>query len=282
MEYTLKNEKMSVTVNDKGAEVVSVVCEGKERLWQNPTGEWAGHAPLLFPVCGHVGMTVNGVSYPIKAHGFAKKCTFALTGTGDDFLTFTLAANEETKKVYPFDFFFHVTYRIQNDTLSIVYEVENPAQTPLYFACGGHETFALETDVDGYQIQFEKQETLTHYYHDAEGYLTGETMNCGDGNPFPLPVDFLQNGETLIFKNVRSRAVKLVRIGGSAIAEVTFEGFDNLLLWRAGAAKYICIEPWTNLPDAANTPDIEFSQKEGVMQVDGKSSKKLVRTIRYL
>ena len=268
MDYTITNGKTSVTVTDLGAEAISVIVDGKERLWQNPTGEWAGHAPLLFPVCGHFGVTVDGVSYPIKAHGFAKRETFTLKEKGADFLTFSLRANEETKKVFPFEFIFNVTYRIECNTLAIEYLVENPSDKPLYFACGGHETFALDSDVDGYEIEFEKEENLVHYYHDKNGCLTGETKAYGNGKPFPLPIDFLQNGETLIFKDVRSRRVNLARKGGKPLASVTFEGFDNLLLWRQDEAKYICIEPWTNVPDYAGAPDKEFSQKEGVYKVE--------------
>ena len=282
MQYTVTNGVLSVTVDDFGAEAISVVYNGEERLWQNPTGEWAGHAPLLFPVCGNCGVKVDGVSYPIKPHGFAKRMPFVLEKTGADFLTFALTANEETKKVYPFDFIFRVTYRVENNTRSIVYEVENPADEPLYFACGGHETFPLETDVDGYEIEFDKEENLVHYYHGKEGKLTGATKAYGNGKPFPLPIDFLQDGETLIFKDVRSRKVNLVRKGGKPLATVTFDGFSNLLLWRQDQAKYICIEPWTNLPDPENTPDKEFAEKDGVIKVDGKSKKQLVRTICYL
>lgn len=283
MNYTINNARTSVTVTDLGAEVISVVVDGKERLWQNSTGEWAGHAPLLFPVCGHCGVKVDGVEYPIKAHGFAKRMPFALVDSGNNFLTFALSSNEETKAVYPFDFIFEVTYRIEENTLSIEYNVKNPAKTPLYFACGGHETFDLfGEDVDNFEIDFEKEEKLVHYYHDKDGYITGKTMDCGNGKPFSLPKDFLQEGETLIFKDVQSRSVNLVRKGGKPLATVTFEGFSNLLLWRQDEARYICIEPWTNLPDDAGVPDIEFSQKSGVIKVDGKSNKKLIRTIAYL
>lgn len=282
MEYTIKNDKISVTVAGLGAEIVSVIAGGKERVWQNPTGEWAGHGPVLFPVCGHCGVTVDGVSYPIKSHGFAKLEVFALKDKGEDFITLSLSANKETKKVFPFEFIFDVTYRIDGETLYIEYDVQNPADKPLYFACGGHESFALDCDVDGYELQFDKEESLTHYYHNKAGFLTGETAEYGNGQPFPLPIDFLQEGATLIFKNVRSNKVNLARKGGNAIASITFEGFENLLVWRAGEAKYVCIEPWTNLPDLVDVPDKEFSQKEGVIKVEAKSSKKLVRTIAYL
>lgn len=49
MRYTIKNEKVSVTLESVGAEIISVVMDGKERVWQNETGEWAGHGPMFFP-----------------------------------------------------------------------------------------------------------------------------------------------------------------------------------------------------------------------------------------
>jgi hypothetical protein len=60
MNYIIKNDKLTVTIASFGAEIISVVKDGKERSWQNPTGEWDGHAPLLFPVCGRCGITLDG------------------------------------------------------------------------------------------------------------------------------------------------------------------------------------------------------------------------------
>ena len=98
---------------------------------------------------------------------------------------------------------------------------------------------------------------------------------------FPLPLEYLQHGNTLIFKNITSRAVTLKERDGKPFAKVTFDGFNNLLLWRAENAKYICIEPWTNLPDPEKTPDIEFKTKAGVMEVAPKTVKTLTRSIEY-
>ena len=272
---------MQVTVDSLGAELISVVKDGKERVWQNPTGEWAGHAPLLFPVCGHCGVSVDGISYPIAMHGVARKSQFALVEQGETFVCLALASDEATRKVFPFDFIFEVTYRLNGNTLQIEFNVKNPAQTPLYFACGSHESYALDENVDGYSIEFETQETLTHYPHNNGGYLTGEKVDYGTRKVLDLPRDVLQDGTTLIFKGIQSRKVRLMKKDGTPLADVSFEGFPNLLFWRALDAKYICIEPWTNLPDLADVPDVEFSHKEGVMRVDGGASKKLVRTITY-
>jgi galactose mutarotase-like enzyme len=224
---------------------------------------------------------VDGVSYPISAHGFAKKSEFILEKSGTNFLTFSIHSDENTKQVYPFDFIFCVTYRIDGDKLTVEYAVENTGETPLYFACGSHETYALDQSVDAYELRFDKDETFTHLYHDKAGYLTGETKEFGMGKIFPLPRDFLQKGATIIFQNLNSSKVSLWEKDGEKLADVTFDGFSNMLLWRAGDGKFICIEPWTNLPDYAGAKDSEFSTKAGVMCVEKKQTKTLIRTITY-
>ena len=281
MQYTIYNNAVSCTIDSLGAELVSVLKDGKERVWQNQTGEWAGHGPLLFPVCGHCGVKVGGVEYPISAHGFAKKMQFSLVKKTDTEAVFAIEASKETKSVYPFDFRFEVRYALKESTLCIEYKVINRANTPLYFACGGHESFALDGTVENYEIAFERKENLVHYFHDEEGYMTGETKSYGTLERFPLPEDFLQEGRTLIFKGIASRKVWLCEKGGKKLAEITFDGFENLLVWHAGKAPFICIEPWTNLPDPAGKADVEFSTKAGVIEVAGKAEKALVRTIAY-
>ena len=77
MNYTIRNECLAVTVSSLGAEMLGVKAFGKERLWQNENGSWSGHAPVLFPVCGSCGVTVNGKTYEVGAHGFARKSEFA-------------------------------------------------------------------------------------------------------------------------------------------------------------------------------------------------------------
>lgn len=282
MTYTIENGTLCVKVKDYGAEVISVVKDGKERLWQNETGEWEGHAPLLFPVCGHFGVKVQGVEYPIRAHGFAKKMQFALVDKTQTSLILEIRSNAETKKVYPFDFAFQVQYKIEDNALVVAYKVKNLANAPLWFACGGHDAFALDYDVDAYEVAFEKKENFVHHYHDDGGYMTGETLSYGVGKIFPLPVDFLQEGRTLIFKNIRSRKVRLCEKSGKALASLSFEGFENLLLWREGAGKFICIEPWTNLPDYVGVPQAEFSKKAGVVEVAPNAEKTMTRVIEYV
>ena len=282
MLYTIYNEKLTVQVESYGAEIVSVKYEGKERFWQNETGEWAGHSPVLFPLCGHYGITVEGKTYPMKAHGFARKCEFTCTKQTQTELAFTISATEETKKYYPYAFVLTVIYKIEDNKVFASYQVQNPDSKPLYFACGGHDAFKTESgDMSNYQIEFEKEENFLHYYHDDDGYLTGETRDFGTGKTLVLPQDFLQQGATLIFKDMKNSKVTLCEKGGKKLASLTYEGFANLLLWREDNGAFICIEPWTNLPDLVGAKAVELSQKEGVMKVDGGAQKTLTRVMEW-
>ena len=282
MQYTIQNGNITVCVDKLGAEVVSVKKNGREYLWQNQTGEWTGRAPLLFPVCGRLKLIKDGTVYPIKSHGFARNLEFEVTAQSEDSISLTLQANEYTREVYPYEFSFTVTYTLKGDRLTIAYTVENPASTPLHFACGGHDAFALENDIGDYELVFEPKASLVHYYHADDGDLTGETKDFGEVEVLPLPEDMLQDSATVIFKGVTSKAVTLREKGGKDIVKVGFEEYEHLLLWRKMSAKYICIEPWTNLPDFIGAPDQEFSQKDGVIEVAPNGKKVLTRVVEFL
>lgn len=282
MEYTIQSDLLQVTVSSVGAELTSIRYKGEEKLWQNPTGTWAGHSPVLFPVCGHCGCKVNGKEYPMPAHGVVRKEEFTLVEQEEKRLKFSFSSNEKTKRAYPFDFVFSVIYQVNGNALSIIYDVENPTKTPLWFFCGGHESFNLATDVDGYKLVFDETEKLVHLPHDGGGYLSGEKVEFGTGKEFVLPVEYLLKGNTIIFGGIKSGGLYLSKTSGEKVARVEFKDFSNLLLWRPSAdAKMICIEPWLNLPDLSGQEDVEFSQKAGAVKVDGGQKKTLERKISY-
>ncbi len=279
MQYQLANGKISMCADNNGAEMVSLVCRGKERLWQNETGEWSGHAPVLFPVCGKCSVIVNGRGYPIEKHGFARKREFSVVEHGKDFITFRLLADEETKKVFLFDFAFTVRYHLFENAVEVVYETENADTKPLCFSCGGHESFALETPIEDYEVRFEKEEKLIALVHDSEGWLTGEKKLLSENGVLPLKADYFTNGNTLIFGNLQSRKATLYG-NGRAVAQTEFEGFENFLLWKPQRANMICLEPWLNLPDTMGERK-EFSRKTGVVCVSPKGKRIFRRKITY-
>ncbi|MBP3434127.1 MAG: hypothetical protein J6K50_02525 [Clostridia bacterium] len=281
MIYTIKNSALEISVDDTGAQLVGVNAYGKERLWQNETGEWAGHAPILFPVCGNTSMVVDGKRYPMPRHGLVRREKFALTECGEDCLTFSFSSNEETKRGYPFGFRFSQTYRIVGDELHIESRIRNLSDRPMPFSLGGHESFALSEEIGNYRLVFEREEEFVHHPHNDEGLLTGEQKYLGKGKTFWLDPAFFTDDKTVILSGVQSDRVLLCDKAQNPSAEISFGGFDNLLLWRPGAARMICIEPWLVLPDTDGKIAGEFGKREGVAAVAAGEERRIVRTIKY-
>ena len=51
MNYTIKNDKITAQISDKGAELMSVIKDGVEYIWQGNPEYWSGRAYNLFPTC---------------------------------------------------------------------------------------------------------------------------------------------------------------------------------------------------------------------------------------
>lgn len=281
MLYVIKSKAALIKISDFGAEIVSVLVDGKEKLWQNTDGSWDGHAPLLFPVCGHFGCKVNGVEYPMPPHGFAKDMTFRVKKQSAVCILFELLSSPETKEFYPYSFVYRVGYRIKGKKLSIFHEIVNPSDRPIYFACGGHESYLLENSIGNYKLIFPFTESFVHRPHNKDGFLTGAHDILGMGKELILPDNYLQNGATVILEKIKSQRLRFANTNGKPVADITFKGFHNILLWRPGNAAVICIEPWSNLPDEANAWQREFYRKSGVFEVRAGKTKRLKRTIRY-
>ena len=282
MVYSIGNDKLKVQIDEQGAELISVCFNGKERLWQNQTGDWAGHSPVLFPVCGNCTIVVNEKTYPLVRHGFACGCLFKTVEAGETFVKMQLRFNEETLKLYPYEFVLTYTYAVNENALEIIHEVENLSDKAMYFSIGGHESFNLDEDVDDYELHFACREKFVHCPHDPEeGKLTGERCLLGEGKILPLPKEILQNSMTVILTGIQSNQVDLYKKSGKKQAEVYFDGFSNLLLWRPKNAKMICIEPWKTTPDKSGEEYVEFSQKKGVEKLEGKQIFTTSRKIYY-
>ena len=278
MRVSISDGPLIVEADTLGAELTSVRAGEKEWLWQNGNGQWAGHAPVLFPVCGNCALISGGREYPVGRHGFARKSEFRLIEKKSDSVCFELTSNENTRAKFPYEFIFRVRYRVCGTRLRIVYEIENPSKEELYFSCGGHESFVLDEPLSEYGLRFSRQEKFSALLHDDEGRLTGEMADFGEGTYFPFPEAFLTEGRTVIFGGLQSRKAYLMHRGQIAAA-ITFRDFENLLLWRAGSEQMICIEPWHNLPDGDKVG--EFSKREGVICVPACEKKKLTREIVY-
>lgn len=280
MTIGITNENITAKIDLMGAELVSLLHHGHERLWQNETGAWAGHAPVLFPLCGNCAMTVGGKTYPIARHGFARKSLFTVTEQREDGVKLSLNSSAETRKAYPFTFGLGVTYEIRGNLLEIGYEIENRGRKPMPFSCGGHLSHALSEPVGEHFIRFDKEEDFQALLHDENGLLTGETSDMGRGKELRLKEEYFKGGSTVILGGVRSASATLFSEKRGALAELGFAGFENVLLWKPENGNMLCIEPWKNLPDRIGDGR-EFCAKRGVETLGPGERTRIVQTVTY-
>ena len=281
MTYKLNGELLELEISSIGAELISVKKQGKERLWQNENGGWSGHAPVLFPKCGDMQVIFDGQISAMAGHGVARKHEFTLVEKTENKITLKMTSDEGTKAVYPYDFALFVSYEINGAKLKIDYKMENLSSVPAYAYFGSHESYALDGEIDEYEIVFPEEESFDSLIHNGDIHaLTGKVESFGKGKRLALPKAFMEDN-TLIFANVNSRFVELWKIGVERIATLWFDGFEHLLFWHPAGSRMVCMEPWQNLPDFEQDKGKEFSKKAGVRKIEPKTSLAVTHTIEY-
>lgn len=281
MIYEISNKNTKIKINSLGAEVRSVIHNGKERAWQNESGQWAGCAILLFPFAGFNRMIYDGKDFGVLKHGFCRNEEFLLMSKTDSEIEFSLTANERTMAAYPYDFIFKVKYCLTDDGYDITYTVENPGDKSIPISSGGHESFALDSDVPNYYLEFEKEERFDFLVHDDGGFLTGEISNHGEGRVLSLEEEFTSHNKTVILGGINSRRVSLKdKLTHESVVTLSFDDYDNLLIWHPHGSRMICIEPWQCLPSYAGEIK-EFKERTGVISILPKKTIAFTRKICY-
>ncbi|MBE5800790.1 MAG: aldose 1-epimerase family protein [Clostridiales bacterium] len=256
----LEHEGARMEIAELGAEIRAFrSADGVERIWCGDESIWKGTAPVLFPAIGFLKdgvVTIDGRECAIPKHGFAKYMVFQVTELGDDYVTLTLSENEETKKVYPFDFALSVTHRFLPNGFETRFTVENHTGRSMPFVIGGHPGFTCpmaegERFTD-YVLRFQKEESGKHLLNTPEHYMAEELVaDLGeDRRTLKLRYEDFDRLDTYVFAGLNSRSVELIHKDTGKGIRVSFPGMEVLAVWTMPhkQAPYLCIEPWQGLP----------------------------------
>lgn len=271
----LENEYLKVAIDAKGAQLSSFYNKqtGTEQLWQANPDIWGYHAPNLFPIVGQLlndELLVDGSTYPMKRHGFARTSEFIVLESDDQHAGFSLPYCEKTLAVYPYKFDFQVLYTLIDNALRVTYKVINRDKKTVYFSVGGHPGFNVPfhpgEKYEDYYVEFEVQENLETHLLTADGVFNGETHPVPTPNKKLALTRTLFNADALVFKNLKSRMVTIKSTQHDETLSVEFPHFNYLGLWAKSGADFLCIEPWLGCADSTGEKK-EFSQKEAIQKV---------------
>jgi galactose mutarotase-like enzyme len=273
---TLKNQTLTVKINPKGAELISVFNQENqtEYMWSADVAFWGKSSPVLFPIVGALRNNLyhfEGKEYHLPRHGFAREREFVVENADDESVTFLLTHDEESLKIYPFTFEFRLKYQIHKNRLSVTYSVKNIGDKTMYFSVGGHPAFAVplsaDTNYEDYYLEFNKTENFQRWGL-VEGGLIADhsTAFLLNTNRLALTKELFYD-DAIVFKNLQSTEVILKSDKTNRQLKFDFKGFPYLGIWAAKDANFVCIEPWCGIADSENHNQ-ELIEKEGIIALE--------------
>lgn len=249
--YTITNGILTVTISEKGAELQSVMKNGKEYLYQGDEG-WKRKAPLLFPWAGRLKdfrYSLDGVVRQMGQHGFARDTVMEVEDQGLDYIIFTFKPTAENLEVYPRDFVFHHGYRLLEDKLEFVTRIENKSGKEMPFGLGYHPGFKFLGGMDENFFTVTSEKELVKLGATPEGKLkTTEPEPVKDH----FDLNYMKQDDTMIiFHSQKALFTSLDRS-----IELDMGTFPYLVLWENNYDKFICIEVWDNLPSMPEEEEV--------------------------
>ncbi len=289
MNITLHNEHLTVVLSTLGAEVQSMkTASGTELIWQADPAIWGRHAPLLFPIIGRLkdqSYTLNGKAVSISQHGFARDTEFTVERQSDTSVTLSMGDSEATRAVYPFAFRLSITYRLKGASLTKSHTVTNCSDVPMPYEIGGHDGFCTDWPGGGtmsdYSIAFPGLESIQPFGMDENCFLTREKPDypLTDG-ALPLPPKVF-GLDTVVLEGLKTKQVTLQSKKSPLRLTMEFSDFDYLGIWTKPVdfdTNYVCIEPWTTLPECTFVGS-ELTDKAGIRVLGSGESETLAYTI---
>lgn len=279
MEHILENDVIRLKTVSAGAEMKSLIrkSDGQEFLWEADPKFWGRTAPVLFPLVGKVKddhYIENGKEYEMHQHGFARDMEFEVVSETDKSIVYVLRADDETKKVYPYEFELYITYTIVENKVKVEWKVINPSDDEtIYFSIGGHPAFACplnkQEKQSDYSFEIESKENNIVCNKFSDGYVTGEKYQV-ELKENKLPVsDNLFDNDALVVEDTQAENVSLIDAQGNKYLTVSFAA-PVFGLWSPPKknAPFVCIEPWYGRCDSINYKG-EWKKREWGNRLEG-------------
>jgi galactose mutarotase-like enzyme len=274
----IANEYLTVEVSSLGSEMQSIAsADGRNWLWNGDAAFWNGRSPILFPIVGKAPdnrLTINGTTYEMNQHGFARRSEFALAEASAITCRYELTASEATRAVYPFEFRLSLTHALANRTLTVTAEVANLDARPLPFGIGFHPAFVwplpgaqgrphgvtLDNGGEPALVRLENGLRLLHRL--ASPFKGGHLVL--DHSMF---VD-----DAMIFAEGAGHGL-VYGAGGGPSLKFHFDNLPNLALWTKPGAPFLCVEPWHGTAAEIGAGDDIMARPDSISLPKGEAAR---------
>lgn len=248
---------ISFEINNHGAELQSLCCNGKEYLWQGDPQYWGRRAPILFPIVGRLSgdnLRIEGKTYTLKQHGFARDSEFKPCADG-------YMMERSAHPNYPYDFDLFAKYESEGNTLSCKWTVVNRGNNDMHFQIGAHPAFNLpdyntEDKVHGYLQCFDSKgevviPLITNHLDNGLRYGYGTPKTLFNDNAVMAITNESFKDDAILIEGGQVASVTLFDKQGRNVLTVSCPQAEAFGLWAPSKSgcPFICIEPWCGIAD---------------------------------
>ena len=271
METVIDNGILKAVILNKGAELKSLSKGDHHVIWEVDEAFWNKTSPILFPIVGALKdghYFYNEKEYHLPRHGFARDQVFEVAECSSDRVVFSFKSNDETLKIYPFQFELKIIYTLIKDKLSIQYQIINLSNSEMLYSIGAHPAFAMDGNIEDYSLEFDNNKTLESHQLENDNF-NGEIIQIPlSENRLALNYQLFEN-DAIVLKNYTTTSLVLLKNSQPKI-KVDFQDFPFLGIWTKNNAPFICIEPWLGVADHVKTSG-NLKDKEGIKTLEANS-----------
>ena len=155
----LIHNNASAKIETKGAELKSLIINGREIMWCSDPAFWGKSSPVLFPAVGNVRnnkTVIGGKEVSLGKHGFARDNEFSVIRKSSNSVILSYRHNHKDGE-YPYDVTLSLQYNLFDDRIEVTYSVVNTNDDPISYCIGAHPAIACN-NLDDCTLTFEKRE----------------------------------------------------------------------------------------------------------------------------
>jgi galactose mutarotase-like enzyme len=245
----ITSDELVAEISSLGSEMQTLqTTDGRDWLWNGDAAFWSGRSPILFPIVGKAPnnhVAVDGVSYEMGQHGFARRAEWVLADASTSACRFELESSEATLKVYPFQFLLSLTHSLDGHRLTVTAEVENRDSRPMPFGLGFHSAFlwplpGAQGKSHTITLDNGKEPLLTRL---EDGLVTNDKLPSPFSKGRLTLAHEMFEADAMIFAEDAGKGLTYAAEGGPSL-KFSFENLPNLALWQKVGAPFLCVEPW--------------------------------------
>lgn len=271
MRYIIQNEWLRCEIDSHGAEIKSLLrkSNGSEIMWGADPAYWNRTAPVLFPFVGAVKdkkYRHEGKEYNMGQHGFARDMEFMLDSQKEEKIWFSLTDSVETMEKYPFHFRLRIGYRLDRESVRVMWQVENTNDKEMWFSIGAHPGFCVPR-LEGNSFWLYDQigqplSQITNRVFGQGGCVTDRTQELYLTDGELKITEALFANDALVLENGQVGRVELRDENNAQIVALEFTA-PLVGLWSPPHknAPFVCIEPWYGRCDSESF-DGELCERE--------------------